>query len=77
MSISVTEVSCVMASRAERSGAARTAVNCQVVGNAVKKSFTLVLVMQDKGELWRAAVDSHILLEVILFPIPFIFVFPV
>lgn len=41
------------------------AVSCQVVGNAVKRSFTLLVVVQDKGELWRAAVDSHLLLEVL------------
>ncbi|MPC23067.1 hypothetical protein E2C01_016105 [Portunus trituberculatus] len=50
---------------AERSRAARTAVSCQVVGNAVRRSFILVMVVQDKGELWRAAIDSHLLLEVL------------
>lgn len=50
---------------AEKTGMVKVAARCQVVGNAVKKSFTLVVVVQDKGELWRVVVDSNLLLEVV------------
>lgn len=58
-----TTVSSVTTSRPERNKMPKIQVNCQVVGNAVRKTFTLV-VLQAKGELWRAAIDSHLLLEV-------------